>query len=159
MGSGTLRFYYTWDSSSGQTGNKTMTYQAGPLMKTSKVCCAIFFAALVGSLCAAPQEGAVVSYSLQAKEITLGEPVMLWIRATNHLATTIKLDFGGDFIDNMSISIHDPDGKRTDVPPIRREGAFGTGDIDLAPGMEWTTPMCLSQQINLAKIGGYIIEI
>jgi|GEM_PF-1241846 len=100
-----------------------------------------------------------VSYSPADASLSLHEPVVLNFAVSNGSQQPVSLDLGQDRKEAFSITVKGPDGRRVQLPPLRREGISLVGTIPLAAQQTYTQRLLLNEWYEFAAPGPYEVVI
>lgn len=101
----------------------------------------------------------IISYSLITSNVTLNEPVVIEMTIENTLATPINANLGADRKEGFRFTITRPDGVRSALPPLRREGMSRIGRLTLQPGDSHKQRLLLNEWVDFPTPGKYEITV
>jgi hypothetical protein len=107
----------------------------------------------------AAQDQAVSIVATSPGTLTLGEPIRAAMTVTNGLRESVFVDFGADFVGNLSLSITYPDGSRAAKLVPRSGGLRAIGRVSIAPGGRYTHEILLSDWASFSQPGIYRVSI
>jgi hypothetical protein len=89
----------------------------------------------------------------------LHEPVVVQVTLNNRTTGSVRVDFGGDFVEAFRLSLIGPDGQRRALPPLLRKGIVFGGSVDIAALASYTRPLILNEWISFQTPGAYRVEV
>ncbi len=99
-----------------------------------------------------------VSFFLADSQIVLNQPVLLKFVIQNGLEQSIKLDLGQNFKEGFLFTVISPDGRRSQLAQLRRDGLSLKGNLSLKPQETYTQKIILNEWTEFTTSGNYVIE-
>ena len=101
----------------------------------------------------------LTSFSL-ANQITLNEPVILYVTLENASADIVKVDLGANRVGAFRLAVTNPKGERLQLKPFSRptEGMVLVGPIELQAGQSYVGRILLNRWFDFSGLGDYFVE-
>jgi len=100
-----------------------------------------------------------ISYSLADTQFSLHQPIILNFAVKNGLAQSVNLDLGQDRKEGFLFVVTLPNGKRIQLPQLRKDGISRIGTLSLEPQQTYTQRLLLNEWIEFTSSGKYEIEV
>jgi len=100
-----------------------------------------------------------ISYSLADAEFSLHQPIILNFVIKNGLTQPINLDLGQDRKEGFLFVVTLPNGKKIQLPQLRRDGISRIGKLSLEPQQTYTQRLLLNEWIEFNSSGKHEIEV
>lgn len=92
-------------------------------------------------------------------EISLHEPVILRLLATNNSSDVANLGLGAGFIQGLLVTIITPDGRPITRPPFEPSGITSFGKVRLEPGANYVHEFNMDRWYDFESAGTYEIRV
>lgn len=99
-----------------------------------------------------------VFFSPIDSKVGLSEPVVINFTIQNNSANTIKLDLGVDRQEGFLFTLIFPDGRKSQLPKLIKEGVSRSGNITIEPQKSYSQNLLFNQWFQFTYSGTYILE-
>jgi HEAT repeats len=105
------------------------------------------------------QPGDIASFSIDSRQITLHEPVLINFVVKNTQPNPITFDLGSDRKESFRVTLTLPDGTQTKPQQLVIHGFARTGKIKIPPGEVFSQRLLIDEWIELPVPGIYVVRI
>lgn len=99
-----------------------------------------------------------IFFSLVDSQIVLNQPVLLKFVLLNGLGQTVRLDLGQNFKENFLFTLVFPDGKRSHLRQLTRDGFSIKGIVTVEPQKVYSQELLLNEWGEFNMVGDYVLE-
>jgi hypothetical protein len=98
-----------------------------------------------------------VSYSLRAKKVSLGEPIVLTYTLVNRGSASVRVDLGQDRKGSFAFTVIRPDQQELRLAAFSRDGISVPGLVSVASGQSFSEDLILNEWYQFPVPGEYRI--